>query len=65
MSLLARMSLTLIYRMLGKMTFRATIYDASKRKIGSMTFATWTEAAKKLREDKTEGRMYSSITIEL
>lgn len=47
------------------MKFRAVIFDARKRKIGSMTFATWKEAAEKLRNDKTPGRKYSTITIEI
>lgn len=47
------------------MKFKASIYDSSKRKIGSVTFPTWKQAAEKLRNDKTPGRKFSGITIEL
>lgn len=46
------------------MTYRATIYNAAKQKLGSVTFDNWAEAAAKLRDDRTAGRKYSTITIE-
>jgi len=45
------------------MTFTALILNAAKQTIASASFPTWSEAAKFLREDQTEGRKYSSIVI--
>ena len=45
------------------MLYRATIYNAAKQKLGSVTFDSWAEAAAKLRDDRTAGRKFSSIEI--